>query len=177
MLEPAPWETIKPKRLVAGVDTGIKGGVSIVNATTERLESCMHMPLREQTVGGKIRYRMDIGGIDELINLMAVLGVEVVVVENPGAGFGAGGRELGEGLGIWRALLWKAEMRIELPTAAKWKKAMVCPANKKEACFRAETLFPRDRDKLLSDPRRLRHDGKSESAMIALYGCRLLSTS
>jgi hypothetical protein len=173
VIEPAPWGKPLAERLVAGIDPGQTGGVSIVDATTERLKLSIIMPVFTKEIGKKKRRRLDISAMDSTIQIMVDLGVLLLVVENVGAGFGIGGRELGEACGIIKALAYKAGLQTEWILATKWKKSLVVPADKIEAFYRAEALFPQDRV-MIRGERGGRHDGKAESAMIALYGCRNL---
>lgn len=164
------------KILVAGVDPGQKGGIALVDKISERIELIWPMPMFEKKIGKTMRLRLDYGGLDDLISLMVALGVELLVCENVGAGFGASGRELGEGIGALKMATYKAELRVEFVPVARWKKEVGAPADKKESYFRAEALFPHDREKL-KGPKGGKHDGKAEAAMIALYGCRKLAGS
>lgn len=168
LIIPPPWAKPLPAALVAGVDPGLKGGVSIV-AETGRLQSCVEMPTYDKLFGKKVRQRLDIAALDDMLMVMQGIGVEMLVCEDVGAGYGTSGRQLGEQIGVLKALCYKLEFRFEMATPTKWKKAMLVPADKREACWRAEALFPHDRDMLLG-PRGGRHDGKAESAMVALYG-------
>lgn len=164
------------KVLVAGADPGQKGGVVIVDKISERVELAYVMPMFEKKIGKTMRLRLDYGGLDDLVDLMVSLGVVLLVCENVGAGFGASGRELGEGIGALKMAAYKAELRVEFVPVARWKKEVGAPADKKESYFRAEALFPHDRD-AFKGPKGGKHDGKAEAAMIALYGCRKLTGS
>lgn len=175
-MQPAPWGLTPNRLLVAGVDPGQKGGIAIVDKLSERLQFCVAMPMFEKQIGKTKRLRMDIGELDRLIDFMVDLGVVMIVHENVGAGFGASGRELGEGIGLFKAFCYKAKMRMEPVPVVKWKKEMAAPADKTESFFRAEMLFPHDRE-MLRGSKGGKHDGKAEAAMIALYGCRKLVES
>jgi predicted peroxiredoxin len=166
-------QPVSPQVLVAGVDPGQKGGIAIVNKASERIVFCTAMPVFEKKVGKTMRLRLDYGGLDELVDMMVDLGVSLLACENVGAGFGASGRELGEFVGALRMATYKALLRVEFVPAAKWKKELGAPADKKESYFRAEQLFPNDRE-ALKGVKGGKHDGKAEAAMIALYGCRKL---
>ena len=159
--------------LVAGVDPGQKGGIAIVDKISERIVLCVPMPMFEKKVGKTMRLRLDYGGLDGLIDLMVDLGVSLLTCENVGAGFGASGRELGEGIGALKMAAYKALLRVEFVPVARWKKELGTPADKKESYFRAEALFPLDRE-MLKGAKGGKHDGKAEAAMIALFGCRKL---
>lgn len=146
-----------------------------MDGLTERLKLVIPMPTYKKTVNGTKRDRLDLSAMQDVIDMLLGFEVEVLVVENVGAGFGAGGRELGEQVGVIKALAWKANLPVEWVPVTKWKKAMTCPADKKEACFRAEALFLHDRE-MVRGTKGGRADGKAEAAMIALYGARHILT-
>ncbi len=169
----APWGQSKPQRLVGGIDLGGSGAIALVDAHNERLIFVCEMPTYKKQVGKTKRNRIDYPGLRGTLDMLADLGMEVLFAENPGAGFGASGRELGEYSGAVKMWQEMAKAQIEWFTPAKWKQKMLVPADKKEACLRADALFPHDRDKLRG-PKGGRDDGKAEAAMIGLYGARHL---
>jgi hypothetical protein len=171
----APWERPPARRLVGGVDPGQAGGISVVDALSERIVLSVPMPTFAKTINKKQRRRLDMTALDDLLQFLVDLGVLFLTVENVGVGFGTGGREVGEHVGILRALAYKAGMPIEYVAASKWKKVMLAPADKKESFYRAEALFIRDRAMIRGERGGIA-DGKAESAMIALYGCRHILT-
>lgn len=166
-----PWERSGPLRLVGGVDLGAHGAWSLVDADAERLFYCQALPMVKRKIGKTMRSRIDYEAWHAVLQMLVGFDVELWTVENPGAGFGAGGRELGEHAGAFRAFAEVLRMQVAWVTAGVWKKALKVPADKLEACLRAEQLFPNERDMLKGGKQR-RHDGKAESALVALYGIR-----
>jgi crossover junction endodeoxyribonuclease RuvC len=156
---------------VAGIDPGQKGAICVVDSLTERIVWIGDMPTVTVTIGGKQRSRTDIPGLDTVFITLAMLSVEMVVLENVGAGFGQNGRVLGENVGLIKMAAHVARIRVEMRTPLAWKRALRCPADKKEACQRAEALFVHDVPKLRG-PGGGRSDGRAEAAMLALFGCR-----
>jgi hypothetical protein len=170
----APPPTAGPlKVLVAGIDPGQKGGIAVFDKISERLQFCIPMPVVEKTVGKSIRLRTDYTGIVDVVRFFVELGVRLVVIEDVGAGFGASGRQLGENVGAIRMSVHASSLRYEFISPGVWKKAMAAPAKKSESFARAEQLFPEDRG-MLKGPRKGKHDGMAEAAMIAAYGSRKL---
>jgi Holliday junction resolvasome RuvABC endonuclease subunit len=168
-----PWGLARPELLVCGIDPGQHGGVAIVGARSERIKLAIPMPMRIKKVGKTSRLRPDMDGTEKLVRLLVEWDVALVVMEDTGAGYGASGKQLGIGIGILQTFLYQARLRTEEATPGKWKKAMVAPADKKEAFYRAECLFPEDKDKIRG-PNGGKHDGKAEASLIALYGARHL---
>jgi len=156
-----------------GIDPGQHGGVAVIGARSERIKMVMPMPMRVKKVGKTSRLRADMDGTEKLVSLLKDWDVALVVMEDTGAGYGASLKQLGIGIGILQAFLYLARLRLEEVTPAKWKKAMTAPQEKKEAFYRAECLFPEDKDRLRG-PHGGKHDGKAEAALIGLYGARYL---
>lgn len=175
VIDAAPWGQQRDKVLVAGIDPGQKGGIAIVDKISERLVMCLPLPYVNREVNKKTRLRLDYGALDDLLVYMCDTGVVLTAIENVGAGFGASGRELGEGIGAIRMSMHIHEMRWESVPVSRWKKEMAAPADKTESFFRAQMIFSKDRDMMLG-PKNGKHDGKAEAAMIALYAARKLVT-
>ena len=172
----APWERqAAPLRVFGGVDLGAEGAMTAIEHGRERLLWVVPLPMSLQLIGRTKRKRLDYASLYEQLQFATEeLGVELWTVENPGVGFGAGGRALGEVVGAFRMAAYVQRLRVEWVTPAAWKAqntGLKVPADKVEACLRAEQLFPHDREKL-KGPKGGRDDGKSEAAMIALYGAR-----
>ena len=167
----APWARSGPLRLVGGLDLGLKGAISLIDANRERVFHIQPLPYVMVQVGKKQRRRLDYELFYDTIALLSGFDVELWGWEIPGVGYGAGGRELGEIVGAWRMLIHAQRLRQEKVSPAQWKRELKVPADKIEACLRAEVLFPHDRDKLRGT-KGGRADGKAEAAMIALFCAR-----
>jgi hypothetical protein len=174
----APWERLSaPSRMFGGVDLGANGAFTVLdygNPDRPRLLWVVPIPNVMRTVNKMARKRLDYEAV--LVQLKWAteeLGVLLWTVENPGAGFGAGGRVLGEQIGAFNMAAHVLSLRVEWVTASSWKgkAGLSVPADKTEACLRADQLFPHDREKLRG-PKGGRDDGKAEAAMIGLYGAR-----
>ena len=174
MSEVAPWEGRRDRlRLVAGVDLGGSGALALIDVTRESVFFVTPIPIVMKRVGKTDRKRIDYEGLWAVLEMMHGLDVELFAAEKPGAGFGAGGRELGEHVGAFSMAAEILKARVEWVTPAKWKTSLKVPADKREACLRAEALFPNDKAKL-KGTKGGRADGKAEAAMIGLYAARNL---
>lgn len=156
---------------VAGIDPGQKGAICVVDSHTERIEFICDMPMVTVTIGGKQRSRTDIDGLQSVFSTLSIFDVELLVLENVGAGFGQNGRVLGENVGLIKMAAHIYKVRVEMRTPGVWKKALRVPADKIEACQRAEALFTNDVHKLRG-PKGGRSDGRAEAALLALYGVK-----
>lgn len=78
---------------------------------------------------------------------------------------------MGQGLGIWQALLTALEIPYELITPQAWKKSMLDGTGKDKEASRLKALqmFPA----LAEDLKLKKDEGKAESLLIAEYGRRL----
>lgn len=75
-------------------------------------------------------------------------------------------QKLGDAEGTFKGILAALQIPYTLVRPQVWKKAMSCPANKDEARMRASQLLPSHAHNW--DLKK--HDGRAESALIALYG-------
>ena len=67
------------------------------------------------------------------------------------------------------------DMRYEVVQPARWKKAMVCDADKTMAVARAEQLFPDQRLLFRTKARQAIMPDRAEAAMMARYGAEFLN--
>lgn len=147
-----------------------KGGAPFVPATLEAWD----MPVNEVTVGGSKRKRIDVAGVNELLDAICLLGEpDRIVVEQVGGMPGqAGGFAFGYGVGALHAILTMRKLPFEVVPPTKWKKAVKAPKDKKEAVVRAEELFPHHRalfrDTTKTTKGALRPD-RAEAALLAYY--------
>jgi len=165
----APWERSGALRLFCGVDLGAKGALSVIDPVAVRVMCVLPMPAVKTKVGKTDRSRLDYEGLARMLDYLEGMGVELFIAENPGAGYGAGGRQLGEQVGAFKAFVHEKRLRVEWVTPGQWKKALKVPADKREAILRAEAIFPHDREKFKGS-RGGQSDGKAEASMIGLFG-------
>ena len=164
----APWER-GALRLFCGVDLGAKGALSVVDPVNVRVLAVIAIPGVKTKVANKDRLRLDYAGLSDLLDYLDGIGIEQFIAENPGVGYGAGGRQLGEQVGAFKMAVHEKRLRVEWVTPGQWKKALKVPADKREAVLRAEAIFPHDREKFKGS-RGGQSDGKAEASMIGLFG-------
>lgn len=135
------------------------------------------MPVNEVTVGGSKRKRIDILGLDKLLDDVceAIMGnPDRVVIEQVGGMPGqASGFAFGFGVGALHAVLTMRRIPFETVTPTKWKKEVKAPKDKKEAMVRAEQIWPEHRDKFRSYEKSTRgtdRPDRAEAALLAYYG-------
>lgn len=146
---------------ILAIDPGIRGALCLYDGA--RL-TVADMPTRVSS-GGKT-------AIDEerLVRWIKTSKADLLVIELVGgiprqsapAAFVFG---RGVGVIIGAALLWMGADRIREVHSSTWKSALRVPADKKHARARADELLPKWADQWPL----AKHDGRAESAMLALY--------
>src|SRR5574343_89093 len=116
--------------LVAGVDPGTNGAVAIYDNETKRVTAIFDLPFWYQTVGKKKRKRLDPVALSELIELLPVLGVELVVLEAVGGRprqSAAAGFVFGYTVGLIYMACMYSGLFVETTPPQRWKKQMNIP--------------------------------------------------
>ena len=77
----------------------------------------------------------------------------------------------GEGKGVWEGILAAFEIPTELVSPQRWKKEIMADQGKEKSAarFKAMALFPSLADQL----KLVKHDGRAEALLMAVYGQRL----
>lgn len=157
---------------VIGFDPGMSGAFAVVGTNIEtgrpELRCVVDMPTYEAAVGKKIRRRLDIRG---LINLVGDLGpmdfafVEEVATRPQEGSVGA--FSFGKSAGAVEAVAWMAAP-VTLIRPQVWKKAVDLPkgATKDQSRQWAIRAFTAQEASF----RRKKDDGRAEAALIALAG-------
>lgn len=160
-----------------GIDPGLNGGFALIvgsNATTIRVYDIPTL-IRQKGKGKKREY--NISQLCSLLrlqtqniprdHLFACLEfVHAMPMQGTVSMF-----SMGQGFGIWQALLAALEISYELTTPQRWKKVMLNGTGKDKEVSRLKALqmFPS-----LADQLKLKKDeGKAEALLIAEYGRRL----
>ena len=152
--------------LIAGIDPGLRGGISILSTELNDIFSSVKMPTIEIVRKG----RKTINVIDVVAMRKIVFACDVVYLESQQAmpdqsaqsGFTTG-RNFGHIEGALRVL----GVRIVDVSARRWKARMGLPSDKAICVARAKELSEFD----FIPPRgRVPHDGMAESFLIAYYG-------
>jgi crossover junction endodeoxyribonuclease RuvC len=148
---------------ILGIDCGASGALAMYDGTELLI---WDMPVYELRKGKTVRKRVDFVRLCEIIK-EAMPGH--VYIEQVSAQFGNGAASafsFGQAVAAVDCAALSSGAAIHYVTPQAWKKAMQCPAEKDGARMRASQLLPAHRHNW--DLKK--HDGRAESAMIALYG-------
>lgn len=148
---------------IIGIDPGLSGAIVSYNGE----ELLIHdMPIFEIEKNGKKRRQIDVNGF---IKILRDEKPDHVFLERVGAmpGNGSGAMfAFGFGCGLLEGAVAACGYPFTYVTPMKWKKAMGCPADKDGARMRASQLLP----KYSHNWDLKKHDGRAESALLALFG-------
>ena len=153
-------------RPILGIDPGLSGAVALLTPDGELF---VH-DIPTLDVGG--RKRPDAVGLAHMFDAYAAQAPSVWIEDvgvRPGEG-AVGAFSFGKGVGMLLGVAAAHFMPVEVVRPATWKKAMGLPtgATKDESRARASALLPQHAGLW---PLK-KHDGRAESALIALYGLR-----
>jgi hypothetical protein len=177
-------------RLVLGIDPGLTGALCLYG---EGVFIVRDMPIYKQQVGKRLRARVDMLALADMIDEFAVLGVEIAVLESVGGRPGqsaSAGFVFGYTVGLLAMGLMNARIPLETVSPQVWKKAMKMPGKALRVQADGVEKVHRD-DKNAVDQIRIRGDelfpeytshfrGKQgglkvdriEAAALALFGYR-----
>lgn len=145
-------------KAILGIDVGMSGALSLYDG--EELQ-IWDMPVLERN---KTK-RMDCHRITQIIQELYPTHAYIEQVNAFGMG-ATGAYNFGFGCGAIEGVLSALGVPYTYVTPQVWKKAMDCPKDKDSARSRASQLLPKDAH--MWDLKK--HDGRAESALIALYG-------
>lgn len=148
---------------IMGIDPGAGGGLASLN-DDELL--VYNMPVLEIKKGKSIRRKIDVRG---LANIFQYEKPDHVFVEQVSAQFGNGAAaafSFGWSCSAIESSLIILNIPFTYVTPQRWKKDMLCPADKDASRFRASQLFPA----YAHNWQLKKQDGLAEAAMIALWG-------
>lgn len=150
-------------KTIMGIDPGLSGALSFYDG----YELIVYdMPTHEISVGGKKRNHLDVLGLRQIIIDQRPDHAFIERVHAlPGNGT-VSSFSYGYGIGIIDAVVMCCGVPFTHVTPQAWKKAMGCPADKDGARQRASQLMPQ----FAHNWPLKKHDGRAESALIALYG-------
>lgn len=146
-------------KTILGIDNGLGGALSFYN---EKELIIYDMPVFE--VDG--RKKLNISEIKRIIlndRPQACFVEQLTPMPKIG---GLQSFSMGHSEGVFLGLFSALEIPYTLIRPKKWKKAMQCPADKDGSRMRASQLLPQ----FAHNWPLKRHDGRAESALIALYG-------
>jgi crossover junction endodeoxyribonuclease RuvC len=152
--------------LIASIDPGVTGAIAWLSAG--RLIEVLDLPMAEIKVGKTMRKRLIPSVLAEMLSIEGRL-PEHVYLEEVGTrkGEGAvGAFAFGRGFGQIEGVLAALGIPYTLVKPAAWKKRLRLPADKGSARTRACQLWPGAAERF----KRVKDDGRAESALIGLYG-------
>lgn len=153
-------------KYVVGIDPGLSGGITFI-----REDGCLNvfdMPTVLRTVNGKKKRQIDRERLRQHFDRQDILHV---VMEKQGTRPGQSGSATmvtGTNFGLLEGLVLGNYHPYTIIAPVTWKKAMAVPKDKKEAIARATELMPRCGHRWCNAG----HDGRAESALLALYAAR-----
>lgn len=151
---------------VMGIDPGNKGAVAILTAAGELVE-VWDMPTLEVKVGKATKTRISAQLLaHELRNWDNVLRCHMEAVSSSPQMGVSSAFAFGEGFGVVKGVLAALQIPLVLVPPAKWKRDMGLNQSKDGSRALAIAKWPRHAGEF----KRVRDDGRAESALIALWG-------
>jgi crossover junction endodeoxyribonuclease RuvC len=151
--------------IICGIDPGLSGAICLLD--TEGTIGINDIPVHALTRGGKNKREVDPHRLATLLS--GTIGHAFIeqVASMPGMGV-SGAFVFGKTFGIIIGVLATHGVPMTFVSPVKWKKALQVPASKDGARARASQLLPYAADQWPL----VKHDGRAEAALIALYGIR-----
>jgi hypothetical protein len=153
--------------LVVGIDPGLSGALAFYNTLDGALQT-FDMPVHLLTRGGKAKREIDVHSLATLLRADKVGHCFLEKVSSmPGQG-SSSVFAFGKSVGIIIGILGTIGIPMTEVAPVTWKKRLQVPAAKAGARARASWLFPEAADQWSL----VKHDGRAEAALIALWGVR-----
>jgi crossover junction endodeoxyribonuclease RuvC len=159
---------VKPRLLA--LDPGVTGALAAYDTNSGQLE--IHdLPTTKRQIKGKKNLRTVLDEVEmvSLLALYAGMGYDVLFFEQIGGIPGQSAPAaftLGHGVGVAIGAARALGLRVEPLPAATWKSALKVPSDKKAARTRASQILPTHAHMWPL----VKHDGRAEAAMMAVYG-------
>jgi crossover junction endodeoxyribonuclease RuvC len=160
--------------IIIGIDPGLNGAVGVID---ERLDPRCRAKVFDtptMTVSGEKDKRV-YNKAPMASLLTPYVGQDVLVVlesvhSMPKQGV-ASSFSFGRGLGMWEGIIAALALPLEMPSPQRWKKEMLADQGKSKdaARYKAVQLFPEIADQF----KLVKHDGRAEALLMAVYGQRL----
>lgn len=156
--------------IVAGIDPGLGGAIAFYDTATGDVE-IIDMPTLATSRNGKAKREVDAHALADMFwKRHAEHAVLEKVASMPKQGV-AGTFSFGDSYGAVRGILAAVGVPMTRISPATWKRAMGVSGGKDGARARSKELLPQAADQWPL----VKHDGRAESALLALYGARTLS--
>lgn len=152
--------------MILGIDPGLHGAVALYRSDKDF--GVFDMPIFELVRNGKKKHELD---PHTLHNLLLPYRLSTAWLERVSSMPGQGVSSVfsfGMSYGIVIGVLASLGIPYNFVSPQVWKKAMAVPAAKDAARARASQLLPLHTNKW----NLVKHDGRAEAALIALYGFR-----
>lgn len=155
--------------LICGIDPGLGGALAVIEDDPAGCR-CFDMPTLALSRGGKSRREVDSHQLAAMIaNWMPAHTFVEGVHSMPGQGVSSM-FAMGKGFGIIIGILAASNTPYTIVDARRWKREFGLTSDKDASRARASQLIP-----VAADQWPLKkHDGRAESALIALWGARQL---
>ena len=151
--------------IVCGIDPGLSGAICLLD--TEGTFCINDMPVHALTRGGKNKRELDARRLATLLSGRFGHAFVEQVGSMPGQGVSSV-FAFGKSYGIVLGILAAHGVPLTLVSPVKWKRALQVPASKDGARARASQLLPH----AAGEWPLVKHAGRAEAALIALYGLR-----
>lgn len=153
---------------VIGIDPGLDGAIAFLEPDGASVE-VLAMPTLHEGVGSKVRRRVDLWRLHEILANMKRAGADTAIVEKVSSQPNDGHIQafaFGWSAGVVSMGLACVKLRTVYVSPITWKRALKLGKDKELSRLRASQLFPEDAAqwKLKGD------DGKAEAVLIAWYG-------
>ena len=149
--------------IVCGVDPGLSGAICVLD--TAGWFQINDMPVHALLRGGKNKREVDAHRLAALLSGRIGHAFIEQVGSMPGMGV-SGAFVFGKTFGTIIGVLATHGVPMTLVSPVKWKKALLVPKSKDGARARASQLLPQ----AAGEWPLVKHDGRAEAALIALYG-------
>ena len=146
-------------KTILGIDNGVSGALSFYDGTELIIYDMPTFKVKKRNV-------IDVHGVHKIISSYKVdhCVVEKLTPMPRVSGLASFGMGLSEGITL--GILASLSIPYTFVRPTQWKKAMQCPKDKDAARMRATQLLPQ----FAHNWDLKKHDGRAESALIALYG-------
>jgi crossover junction endodeoxyribonuclease RuvC len=157
--------------IVGGVDVGLSGAIALLDTSGEETPQIWDMPTLQLSRGGKVKREVNAYVLADMLRAQRIghLFIEQVWAM-PGQG-SSSGFALGQAFGVARGVAAAIGIPMTFVAPKKWKADLGVPAAKDGARARASQLLPSAADQWPL----VKHDGRAEAALIALWGIRSLN--